>query len=73
MKKLVLLAAILAMVTSVAVPAIAQVAQEAGQETESGGVELGFEVANEADFGGQCTPGLQSGTSGNLQSGNAGL
>ena len=66
MKKLIMLAAILALALAAAVPAIAQVALEAGNEAESDGVELGFSVANEGDFASQCTPALQFGNTGNF-------
>ncbi len=66
MKKLMMLVAILALALAAAVPAIAQVGLEAGNEAESGGVELAFEVANEGDFASQCVPALQFGNSGNF-------
>ena len=67
MKKLIMLAAILALALAAAVPAIAQVALEAGNEAESDGVEMGFSVANEGDYASQCTPALQFGNTGNFQ------
>ena len=62
-----MLAAILALALAAAVPAIAQVALEAGNEAESDGVEMGFSVANEGDYASQCTPALQFGNTGNFQ------
>ena len=67
MKKLIMLAAILALGLAAAVPAIAQVGLEAGNEAESDGVEMEFSVANEGDYASQCTPALQFGNTGNFQ------
>jgi hypothetical protein len=58
MKKLMLLAAVLAMVIVAAVPAIAQIGQESEQETESGDVNQSFEVSNTGDNSNQCA-GIQ--------------
>ena len=66
MKKLIMLAAILALALAAAVPAIAQVGLEAGNEAESGGVELAFDVENAGDYASQCTPATQIGNTGNL-------
>jgi hypothetical protein len=66
MKKLMMLAAILALGLAAAVPAIAQVGLEAGNEAESGGVELAFDVENAGDYASQCTPALQFGNTGNF-------
>jgi uncharacterized membrane protein len=66
LKKLMMLAAILALALAAAVPAIAQVTLEAGNEAESDGVEMGFSVANEGDYASQCTPALQFGNTGNF-------
>ena len=54
MKKLMLLAAVLAMVIVAAVPAIAQIGQESEQESESGEVDQSFEVAGSGDNSTQC-------------------
>ncbi len=54
MKKLMLLAALLAMLIVAAVPAIAQIGQESEQETESGEVDQSFEVAGSGDNSNQC-------------------
>ena len=61
-----MLVAIMALAMAAAVPAIAQVALEAGNEAESDDVELGFSVANEGDYASQCTPALQFGNTGNF-------
>ena len=61
-----MVAAILALALVAAVPAMAQTVLEAGNEAESGGVELAFEVANEGDYASQCTPVLQFGNTGNF-------
>ena len=58
MKKLMLLAALLAMLVVVEVPAIAQIDQESEQETESGEVDQSFEVSSEGDNSNQCA-GIQ--------------
>ena len=66
MKKLMILAAMLAMVAAMAVPAMAQVNLETENESESDGVELEFSVANEGDYASQCVPALQFGNTGNF-------
>ncbi len=66
MKKLIMLAAILALVLAAAVPAIAQVALEAGNEAESEELATEFSVANEGDYANQCVPALQFGNTGNF-------
>jgi hypothetical protein len=58
MKKLMLLAAVLAMVIVAAVPAIAQIGQESEQETESGDVNQSFDVSSTGDNSNQCA-GIQ--------------
>ena len=54
MKKLMLLAALLAMLIVAAIPAVAQVGQEAEQETESGDVDQSFSATSEGDNSSQC-------------------
>ncbi len=66
MKKLIMLAAILALALAAAVPAIAQVELEAGNSAESDDVALEFSVANEGDYASQCVPALQFGNTGNF-------
>ena len=66
MKKLIMLAAILALALAAAVPAIAQVGLETENEAESDEVGTAFEVANEGDYASQCVPALQFGNSGNF-------
>src|SRR5215210_524485 len=61
-----MLGAILALVLAAAVPAIAQVGLEVGNEAESGEVGTDFAVANEGDYASQCVPAQQFGNSGNL-------
>jgi hypothetical protein len=58
MKKLMLLAALLAMLIVAAVPALAQIGQESEQETESGEVDQSFEVSSTGDNSSQCA-GIQ--------------
>jgi hypothetical protein len=66
MRKLMLLAALLAMAVVAAVPAIAQVDQEGEQEADSGEVNQTFNVSSEGDNGNQCV-----GITGNANTGNA--
>jgi hypothetical protein len=66
LKKLIMLAAILALALAAAVPAIAQVGLETEQEAESDEVATDFAVANEGDYASQCVPALQFGNSGNF-------
>ena len=66
MKKLIMLAAILALALAVAVPAIAQVSGGGGNSAESEEAALEFEVANKGDYASQCVPALQFGNTGNF-------
>ena len=66
MKKLMILVAMLALAVALAVPAIAQVGLEAGNEAESEEVATEFSVSNEGDYASQCVPALQFGNSGNF-------
>jgi hypothetical protein len=61
-----MLGAILALALAAAVPAIAQVGLEAGNEAESDEVGTEFSVANEGDYASQCVPALQFGNTGNF-------
>ncbi len=68
MKKLMLLAALLAMVLVAAAPALAQVVEEFEiEEAESGDAEPEIEVANKGDSVNQCVAILQSTNTGNVQ------
>ena len=67
MKKLMLLAALLAMLIVAAVPAIAQIGQEAEQETESGEVDQSFEASSTGDNANQCANIQGVGQTGNAQ------
>ena len=67
MKKVMMLAALLAMLVVAAVPAIAQVSQGFDQETDSGDVEQSFEVAGSGDNGNQCANIEGNANTGNLQ------
>jgi hypothetical protein len=53
-RRLMVLAIMLAMLIVAAVPAIAQIGQEAEQETESGEVSQDFSVTGEGDNSSQC-------------------
>src|SRR5919202_4786329 len=61
-----MLAAILALAVVAVVPALAQVSNELGQESESADSETNVSVANEGDYATQCTPALQFGNTGNM-------
>ena len=69
MKKLMLLAAMLALVLALAVPAaIAQVGFGAGQGTDdTGEIELSTEVTSSGNNSNSCVAPLQFGNTGNLQ------
>ena len=67
MKKMIMLAALLAMLVVAAVPAIAQVGQDFEQETESGEVEQSFEISSEGSNGNQCANVNGTTNTGNLQ------
>ena len=66
MKKLIMLAAMLALALALAVPAIAQLAGGVGQSSESGDTALGVDVSNTGDYASQCTPVSQFGNTGNF-------
>ena len=66
MKKLIMLAAILALALAAAVPAIAQVGLEAGNEAESEEVATEFAVEHTGNYASQCVPALQFGNTGNF-------
>jgi LPXTG-motif cell wall-anchored protein len=67
LKKLMLLAAALAMALMTAVPAVAQVGQENDQEGESGEVGQSFTVTGSGDSANQCAALLGGAQSGNSQ------
>ncbi len=66
MRKLMLLAAMLALVLAAAIPALAQVGLESGNEAESEEVATEFAVENTGDYASQCVPVLQFGNTGNF-------
>jgi len=68
LKKLMLLAALLAMIVVAAVPAIAQVEQDFEQDTDSGDVDQEFTVTGEGSNGSQCAGVFSVTNTGNLQS-----
>ncbi len=41
------------------------------QESQSGDVNIGFNVSNSGDFASQCTPAMQFGNTGNFQNGSS--
>jgi hypothetical protein len=67
LKKLMMVAMILAMVLAVAIPALAQVGQEDEQEGESGDVDQSFEVTSEGDNSSQCANVQGTAQTGNSQ------
>ena len=71
MKKLIMLAAMLALALALVVPAIAQISGGVGQSSESDDVAIGFDVANKGDYASQCTPALQVGNTGNFDNGSS--
>jgi Tfp pilus assembly protein FimT len=71
MKKLMLIAAILALVLVVAAPAIAQVTNAVGQESETGNVTANFTATQSGNNSSQCVTPLQFGNTGSLQNGQA--
>ena len=71
MKKLMMVAAMLAVALVVAIPAVAQVGGGVGQESESGDVALKDAVSNEGNYARQCTPAQQFGNTGNFDNGSA--
>src|SRR5919202_2204516 len=62
-----MLAVILAMLTLLAVPAIAQVSQELGNEDETGNVDLSFSATSTGNSSNQCVTPLQFGNTGSNQ------
>ena len=58
MKKLMVIAAMLAMLMMATAPAMADIDQESEQETESGDVDQSFEVSSSGDNSNQCA-GIQ--------------
>ena len=67
MKKLMLIAATLAMTLIVATPAMAEIDQESEQDAESGEVDQSFEVSNTGDNSNQCANVQGVANSGNAQ------
>jgi LPXTG-motif cell wall-anchored protein len=67
LRKLMLLAAVLAMALSTTVPAVAQVGQENEQEGESGEVDQSFTITGSDDSANQCAALLGGAQSGNSQ------
>jgi len=66
LRKLIMLAAMLALAVAIAVPAFAQLESGIEQETESDDVALGADVSNTGDYASQCTPVSQFGNTGNF-------
>ncbi len=73
MKKLMLLAAFLAMLAVAAIPAIAQVTQEGEQEGESADLDQSVSGSQEGDNSIQCSNPQLTGNTGNAQSLNQGI
>src|ERR671932_2099142 len=66
-----MLAAMLALVLVVAAPAIAQVTQAIGQESETGDVTDTFTATQSGNNSSSCVTPLQFGNTGSLQNGQA--
>ncbi len=73
MKKLMMLAALLAMLVLAAIPAIAQVTQEGEQEGESADLDQSVSGSQEGDNSIQCSNPQLTGNTGNAQSLNQGI
>ena len=71
MKKLIMLAAMLALALALVVPAIAQIAGGVGQSSDSDDVAIGFDVSNKGNYASQCTPAVQVGNTGNFDNGHS--
>ena len=71
MKKLMMVAAILALALVVAAPAIAQVQQAVGQESETGTVNDTFTATQSGNNSSSCVTPEQFGNTGSLQNGQA--
>ena len=71
MKKLVMLAAMLALVLAVAIPPLAQVSNENANEKQSGDVSATFSVQSTGNSSNQCVTPLQFGNTGSNQNGQA--
>jgi len=67
LRKLIMLAAILALALVAAVPAMAQLTSGIEHESESADVALGFDVSNTGNYASQCTPTIQFGQTGNFE------
>ena len=68
MKKLMVLVAMVALLLVVAIPAVAQISEEFGQEIDNtGDVTLNTTVTSSGDNGSQCVAPLQFGNTGNTQ------
>jgi opacity protein-like surface antigen len=71
LKKLLILAAMLALVLALAAPAIAQVANGVGNESESGDVSPSLSTLSSGNSSDQCVNPIQFGNTGNFQNGQA--
>jgi hypothetical protein len=70
LKKLMLLAALLAMLAVAVAPALAQISQEGEQDTESGNLNQAAPVTGGGDNSTQCANVQEAGNTGNAQSQN---
>jgi hypothetical protein len=66
-----MLAAMLALVLAIAVPALAQVQHAIGQEDETGDVTLNFTATQSGNNSSQCVAPLQFGNTASLQNGQS--
>ena len=68
MRKVILVAALLAMMIVAAVPAIAQISQESEQDADSGDLNQSANITGGGDNSNQCVGAQQAGNTGNTQS-----
>ena len=71
MKKMMMVAAMLALVLAIAAPAIAQVTNAVGQESETGDFTANFTATQSGNNSSQCVRPLQFGNTAPLQNGQA--
>ena len=67
MRKLMLIAAILAMIVVATVPAIAQISQDNEQDADSGDLNQSVNITGGGDNSNQCVGAQQAGNTGNAQ------
>ena len=71
MRKLMMMLAMLALVLALAVPALAQVNNAIGQESETGNFSANFTATQSGNNSSSCVTPLQFGNTGSLQNGQS--